>query len=215
MADWRGKLVEYTNGRRAPRDTSLCRVVVLSWDIALRARNSSGSPFAAIVDIHDTTGTTNSHPAISAKLIPTTLTTKGNHGITHGTGIQPARDNTTLSSIPLRDLTVLAGDSHTLTIRPPSEVSHTSTSVNAHLRDPLGSTRVQNVDHTAALARCTNQTNVPSAGRYFEALHGLLFFLAVCGAVDFVHLTGVQVPDVEVAAATGGEDSVSARRGEG
>ena len=33
-----------------------------------------------------------------------------------------------------------------------------------------------------------------------------MLLLAVCGAVDFVDFSRVQVPDVEVAAAAGGED---------
>ena len=40
-------------------------------------------------------------------------------------------------------------------------------------------------------------------------LHGLLFLAAVCGAIDLVNLAGVEVPNVEEAAAARSVDLVS------
>lgn len=42
-----------------------------------------------------------------------------------------------------------------------------------------------------------------------------MLLLAVCGAVDFVDFARVKVPDVEVAAAAGGEDFGAGWVGEG
>lgn len=214
----RGKLVKHSRRRRTPWHTRLRRVIALcrrSASALLDARDSSRSPLAAIVDIHNTTGTTNSHPTVPTKLIPTTTSTKRNNGITDRTSVQPARDNPPLPPIPLRHLAILAGNRHALAVGPPREISDTTSSVDAHLRDPLRRPRVKHIDHAAALPRRADQPDVAAAGRDLEALHGLLLFLAIGGTVDLVHLAGVQVPDVEVAAAAGGEDAVAAGRGEG
>lgn len=201
MADRRGELVQRTHGGRVARDSSIFSLLV--------------HPLPSVIHVNNTTRTSHSNPSITTKLRRPILSTEFQHRGTHGTGVDPARDDTVRSRGPFGDFTVLADNRHTLAVAPPFEISDTSAAVNAHLRNPLRGSRVEHVDETTALPRRSNESDIPSAGRELEPFHGLLLLLAVCGAVDFVHFARVQIPDVEVAAAAGGEDFGAGWVGEG
>ena len=112
--------------------------------------------------------------------------------------ILPARDDALVGDGPLGDFAVFGGYGYAFAVAPPAEVGDAAAAFDAHLRFPLQTACVEDVDYATALSSRAEESHVCAVWAELEGFHTPLFVLLAVDAGDLLYVAGVQVPDVEV-----------------